>query len=87
LPTPISAREGSAVSFAAQASDPDGDAIVYRLYGAVPQGARIDPSTGAFSWTPSGQHGKFRFGVRATDTGADAAQALIEIDVAPHPRG
>jgi hypothetical protein len=46
------ATEGSALTFTATASDPNGDALTFSLVGA-PSGASIDPTTGVFTWTPA----------------------------------
>ncbi len=61
--------EGSTLSFTTSASDHDlpANGLVFSLIGA-PAGAAIDPSTGAFSWTPA-DNGTATFRVRATDDG------------------
>lgn len=66
-------NEGSALSFIVAAVDPDEPAqeITYTLDAGTPAGATIDPTTGAFSWTPgeSDGGGVFTITVRATDSG------------------
>ena len=48
--------------------DPDGDKLSYSLGDDALDGARIDPSSGQFSWTPS-ETGEFEFDVCVTDNG------------------
>jgi CSLREA domain-containing protein len=43
--------EGSELLFSVAATDPDGDSVAYSSPD-LPSGATLDPSTGAFSWTP-----------------------------------
>jgi 6-phosphogluconolactonase (cycloisomerase 2 family) len=65
---------GNVIGFAATAADPDLPAgtLTFSLVGA-PAGAAIDPSTGAFAWTPQpSQLGSFTFTVRVTDSGSAA---------------
>ncbi|MBI5779158.1 MAG: putative Ig domain-containing protein [Planctomycetes bacterium] len=45
-------NENTLLSFTLSASDPDGDTIAYSMVG-TPTGSVLNPSTGAFSWTPS----------------------------------
>jgi len=69
--------EGLLITFDVKAHDPDSEAapIRFALEGDAPEGARIDPVTGVFSWTPSEEQGpgNYRFLVRATEQ--TAAQA------------
>ncbi len=44
---------GSTVSFAAAASDRDGDQLTFTVAPGAPPGATIDPHTGRFTWTPA----------------------------------
>jgi VCBS repeat-containing protein len=74
--------EGQLLSFTAQATDPDNDAISYSLVAGencasgescnVPSGASFDPNTGEFSWTPTEQQGPgtYKLKVKATDNGS-----------------
>lgn len=64
--------EGQVISFAAVANDLDAaQTLTYTLNSDAPPGATIDPSTGAFSWTPAeGQDGQFLIAVRVTDNGS-----------------
>lgn len=61
--------KGSALTFTATATDPDaGQTKTFSLI-TPPSGAVINPTTGAFSWTPSAT-GTFTFKVRVTDNGS-----------------
>lgn len=64
--------EGSALTFAASATDSDTPAqtLTFGLVGA-PAGASINSSTGAFSWTPTEDQGPgdYPFTIRVTDNG------------------
>jgi len=62
---------GNVFGFTATATDPDipANALTFTLVGA-PAGAAIDPSSGAFAWTPTpGQIGMHTFMVIVTDNG------------------
>ncbi len=65
--------EGQVLAFAAAATDADGPAqtLTYALLNAPP-GAVINPTTGAFSWTPTETQGpgSYAFTVKATDNGS-----------------
>src|SRR5262249_17444317 len=46
--------EGSLLTFAVSASDPDpGNSLIYTLAAGAPLGASINPTTGVFTWTPA----------------------------------
>jgi len=45
-------KSGTALTFTVSASDPDGDSLTYSASN-LPSGAAINPSSGAFAWTPS----------------------------------
>jgi hypothetical protein len=66
----VRATAGSSAAFGASASDVDGPELTYSLVGA-PVGARIDPATGAFTWTPSAAQapGTYTFDVIVNDGG------------------
>ena len=68
--------EGQLLNFTATASDPDaGQTLTFSLEngtsGAIPAGATINPTTGAFSWTPTEFQGPgtYTFDVVVTDNG------------------
>jgi len=66
ITTPVaSAIKGSVYSYDLQASDPDGDAIVYSLV-SKPYGMTINSSTGNITWKPS-TTGSYKVSVNATD--------------------
>ena len=68
---------------ASVATDPDGDALLYSVVGALPAGARLDPTTGRFDWTPGyGQAGVHTVQLRTVDRSGAADVLAIEIDVA-----
>ncbi|MBN1195679.1 MAG: hypothetical protein JXA08_10120 [Methanomicrobiaceae archaeon] len=74
-----SVDEGSLLSFELEASDPDGDALVYSAE-ALPAGA--DLAGPLFTWTPSyEQAGSYTITFTATDPGdlADAAATTITV--------
>lgn len=84
-PADRSVEPGRTVGIQLQASDADGDALVFSALG-MPQGATLSPS-GAFSWTPdAGAIGTTTIRFEATDcTGRSAGQDVaIEVkDVVP----
>ncbi len=51
LPANRVVREGERLRFAINGFDPDGDRVSYRSF-MLPPGARLDPNTGIFDWTP-----------------------------------
>lgn len=90
----ITADELTPISFAANASDLDGNTITYTLSGtAATAGATIDSMTGAFSWTPTESNGPgtYTATVTATDDGTPAPLAgtssftitVNEVNLAP----
>ncbi len=71
--------EGATLTFRAVGSDPDvGQKLTYSLVGNVPSGARIDPDTGVFTWSPTdGPSQSTSVQVRITDPmGASATQTV-----------
>jgi hypothetical protein len=57
------------LSFTLTASDPDGDGLTWSST-ALPDGASLDPATGAFSWTPGyDQAGSYEITFTVTDNG------------------
>ena len=86
-----SVAEGSTLSFTATATDVDGDPLTFSLASGttdcgtvtsclVPAGASINPSTGAFSWTPP-DNGTFRLKVVVKDNGSPMLSDDEEITV------
>jgi hypothetical protein len=70
---------GKLISLTAIAADPiPGAAVTFSLAPGAPLGAVIDPSTGAFSWTPTiGQAGQvYTITVNATDNNTPALSAM-----------
>jgi alpha-tubulin suppressor-like RCC1 family protein len=89
---PIGDRSGAVsrpLLFTAQATDPDGDGLVFTLEdgpGALPAGAAIDPVTGVFTWTPAaGQDGTWVFDVVVTDDSPAALEDRETITVTVTP--
>jgi len=77
-------QPGDVVAFIASASDPDGpsSALRFSLDEGSPEGASIDPITGAFDWAPESV-GAFPVTVRVTDGGepalSDTATFLVVV--------
>lgn len=69
--------EGSLLSLALSASDPDGETLSFSASG-LPNGAVLDPVSGAFGWTPGyDQSGVYTLSFTATDpTGLSASETL-----------
>jgi hypothetical protein len=76
---------GGSVSFTAQATDADGDAIIYSISGS-PDGAYFGTQNGEFDWTPNqGQSGTYPLTVTATDSTGKSDSKTIQITVTePH---
>ncbi len=89
-PIPVqSVNEGSTVAFTATATGST-TALTYSLDPGAPAGATIDPTTGAFTWTPSAP-GKYSVTVRVTDGGSPPRSVAETVsitvnDVAPAVR-
>jgi hypothetical protein len=63
---------GSPVTFTASATDPDsGQTLTFSLGAGAPAGASINPTSGAFTWTPTSV-GSPSVTVRVTDNGTPA---------------
>ena len=73
---------GSAVTFTANATDADipSNTLAFSLDTGAPAGATIDPSSGAFSWTPAGA-GSFAVRVRVTDNGTPVGEDFEELTI------
>jgi hypothetical protein len=76
---------GSTLSLTASGSDIDlpAQTLTYSLTGVVPSGATINPSTGAFSWTPTAAQGGhiYTLTVRVTDDGSPSKFAEQQFTV------
>ncbi|HVK09154.1 MAG TPA: cadherin domain-containing protein [Gemmataceae bacterium] len=82
VPVSVNVDEGTAITFTATATDPDlpAQTLTFSLAGA-PAGATINPTTGAFSWTPTEAQGPevFVFNVRVSDTVAVTERTVYAI--------
>jgi hypothetical protein len=69
--------EQDLLTFAASATDPEGQALTFSLDGGVPAGATINPTNGVFSWTPDESQGPATnaLTVRVTDSGSPPQSA------------
>ncbi|MBX3414830.1 MAG: peptidylprolyl isomerase [Pirellulales bacterium] len=78
-------EEGGTVSFTASASDADlpAQTLTYSLGPGAPDGATIDPSTGAFSFTAGELHGgqTFAIEVRVSDGNGGLDSKTFQIEV------
>lgn len=89
VPGNATIAEEAQYGFTATATDIENSPLVFSLVGE-PDGASIDPGTGAFSWTPSEAQGPgvYSFGVRVSDGVASTDSAISitvsEVNVAPH---
>lgn len=76
--------EGETLSFAVQATDPDGDALTYSASN-LPPGATFSPATATFSWTPSfnqsGNYTDIEFTVMDNGNPMKLATELITVTV------
>jgi Ca2+-binding RTX toxin-like protein len=70
---------GGSYAYDADASDIDGDTLVYSLAEA-PAGASIDAATGLVKWTPQAP-GQYRFVVRVGDGHGGSAEQAYNVDV------
>jgi len=75
-------NEGSALNFTVVATDAGGDALTYTATG-LPTGATLNPSSGAFSWTPAyDQAGVYPdISIKTTDSGSLYDEEAITITV------
>lgn len=81
------------LDFVVEATDPDAtaDRLTYWLSPGAPEGATIDPETGAFSWTPAAWQGGRTHAVTVvvTDSGSpplsDSRTFFIAVEPAPAP--
>ena len=70
------------VSFQVRATDPENGEMTFSLAGEVPEGARINPDTGLFRWTPE-ENGTYELLVRVADRGLPAMtdETTVTIEV------
>ncbi|MBI5360220.1 MAG: tandem-95 repeat protein [Planctomycetes bacterium] len=74
-------QEGSELTFAVFASDPDGTAVTYSM-DLTPSGAFWNSNAGEFTWTPSfTQSGSYEMTFSATDADGAVTEETITIDV------
>jgi PKD repeat protein len=77
---------GEQLTFTATATDPDipANTLTFSLVGA-PEGASINPSTGAFTWTPSSsQIGTYTFNVTVSDSSlTDEKEITVTVQKRP----
>lgn len=71
------------LQFAATDGDVPANELVFEIFGDVPDGAEIDPTSGLLSWTPDEEDGgkSYQFGVRVTDSGGLSDEHMIVITV------
>ncbi|HUJ71319.1 MAG TPA: putative Ig domain-containing protein [Verrucomicrobiae bacterium] len=86
---PVAAQSvvaGQVLSFTLSASDPDSSTLTYSA-NALPDGASLDPTTGAFTWTPSNtQTGVFSVTFTVSDgllTSSQAATITVFLNTVP----
>jgi hypothetical protein len=75
-------REGSTLTFTASATDRDpGQTLTFSLGPGAPAGARIDPATGVFTWTPTEESSPITVTVRVTDNGSPPLSASRTVSI------
>ena len=86
--SPLTTEEGSSVSFTATAKDEDKEDSNKLKFSSsnLPAGAKLDASTGKFTWTPSvGQAGSYSVKIKVSD-GKDSAETTAKIKVTAKPQ-
>lgn len=82
-------RAGNVLTFSATATDTDlpPNVLTYSLASGAPAGASINPSTGAFTWTPTAAQGGTtnRITVTVTDNGTPPSNASRTFNVVVTP--
>jgi len=78
---------GTLVALTANGTDPDGNALTYRLTTA-PSGAMINPTTGGFTWTPTPNQGAMthQVTVQVTDNGTPNLSASSSFTITVNPQ-
>ncbi|MEZ6135593.1 MAG: CARDB domain-containing protein [Pirellulaceae bacterium] len=77
----LSASEGEVYDYAADASDPDGSTVTYVL-GKAPEGATVNATTGALTWTPGRwTEPRVEFELRAYDARGAYKRQTWTVDV------
>ncbi len=80
--TPVlTAKVGTAYKYDVEATDGNGDTLVYSLVAPVQAGMSINSATGLITWTPTA-NGTFPVSVRATDPGGLFASQSFNVAVA-----
>jgi hypothetical protein len=78
-------KVGSLLSFAARATDPDipAQSLACSLAAGAPSGARIDPATGVFTWTPTEADGPGTntVSIRVADNGTPSLSATQRVTI------
>ena len=81
---PLTVDEMQPVSFRLTGSDPDREdagKLVYAISN-LPEGAKLDPATGAFTWTPTyDQAGNYNLSAQVSDPGGLTAATTVNIVV------
>lgn len=81
----LSAIEGQSYTYDVQATDLDGDTLMYQLLSA-PSGMTINGGSGLIIWTPSaGQQGSHGVGVQVSDGRGGIATQTFTLVVSPPP--
>jgi YD repeat-containing protein/VCBS repeat-containing protein len=79
---PQSGREGTPLQFTLAAADPDGDPVQYQALSQLPAGARLDPTTGKFTWTPGfDQSGTYTLHFAASDPAGHTATTDVTVTI------
>ena len=78
---PANALGDVLLSYAAQATDPEGQAVTYAL-GTAPAGMAVDPTSGLLTWTPTpADAGTHPVELQAADTGGVTARQSFTLTV------
>jgi len=72
------------LSFRAQATDPEQDALTYEIEGDAPDGLSLDSRTGEFRWTPK-ELGNYEVSFRVSDGRHESEPRTVRIAVVEPP--